>query len=412
MTPSFDEIQNSATVTQLKECKRILNDLGNVPWDSHEVRDYMHRADVVVADVYERLTIVDPHLIPRSVLQSLQYRTQEILSALQSAESSGAAVHLNISNVNAQLDQFITEAAVLPIIPVSTEGEALEKAAEQFSRTATQAKKDIAKAIDDAKAQFEGITGQITEKGNEFDSVSAGHKSSFDARSADFEARMQELINRTNAATERIEREVTSIQETFRKSQGSRDEEFQQTRGSRDEEFHSRLDDTVAQVESFRDQARSVLRRLPGQARRCTIRTIGMHKERRPDRWRWIGIGALILTFLAAVGIFVDSRSLGGELSLVWALARTGVLAVSGASAAYILRQSGQHRRREEEMSRVANELLLLGPFLNRLEDTDRQVLLKEITPLYFRGGLPAQNPARASGRVRTVLKSSKGRSR
>ena len=55
------------------------------------------------------------------------------------------------------------------------------------------------------------------------------------------------------------------------------------------------------------------------------------------------------------------------DFDVAWLVARTGLLGAILLFATYALRQSGQHRRREEETSRVANELQLLWPFISRL---------------------------------------------
>ena len=407
MTLSPDEIRNSTTVTQLRECRRILGGLAEISWDSEDVRDYIRRANVVVEEVYGRLTIADPNLIPRFVLDNLHNRSQELLSVLQSAESAGADVHLNIANVNAQLDNFLSESARLPIIPVSTADDVLEKAAEQFNRTASQAGEDITKAIENARTQFDQLSQQITAKSNEFDSVSAGHKAAFDERSRAFETRIQDLTGQVSLASERIEREVTSIQEIFRQSQGNRVEEFQQAQTTRDEEFHARLDTTVAEIESFRDQAKEILEEVAGAS---TAGNYAGHRDAEraaADLWRWIAVGAFGFIVLVALIMFVDARLSGEEFSFIWVAARSGVLLGLAAFTGYAVRQSGQHRRREEQMARVASELLLMWPFMNRLPDPDREAVLREITPRYFRGGMPAQNePDR-----RSLLRSRRGRS-
>ena len=106
------------------------------------------------------------------------------------------------------------------------------------------------------------------------------------------------------------------------------------------------------------------------------------------DRWRIIGVTALFLLVAAATGLFFDLRTTGGELSVAALIARSGVPASLLILATYALRQSGHHRQREEDVSRVSNELMLLWPFMNRLPDEERKSLMLGITPLYFKGGL------------------------
>ena len=66
------------------------------------------------------------------------------------------------------------------------------------------------------------------------------------------------------------------------------------------------------------------------------------------DIWRWIGVGALFILVVASSLILLDTRSTDIDFSTAWLVARSGFLFSLGIFAGYALRQSGQHRRREE----------------------------------------------------------------
>lgn len=404
MTLTHDELQNSQTVSNLEECRRILDDISDVSWESGDVRDLVHRIDVVVADLFARLAPSDLNLIPRSVLQNLQPRTQEILSVLQTADSSRAAAHFNVSNVHGQLDMLLSESAQLPVVPIPTSDEALLMAAEQFRRTLDQTNEDIAKDIADARTQLDALASQISEKTAEIDTVAAEQKSSADATTAEFRDQMQALVSTSNEATERLGREVTSIQEAFRQSQGTRDAAFQDAQTSRDQQFHERVDSTVADVESYRDQARTMLEEVAMAGTSAHYAVLRNREEETANLWRKLAVGTLISLFVVAGTFYLIADFLDTEFTFEWMVVRSGVLLPLGALAAYTIRQSGEHRKRQEEMSRMANELQLLWPFLNRLPEQDRLAILREITPQYFTGGIP-RSPHRGNPGLRERIR-------
>ena len=387
MTQFAKEVQNSDALAHLRRCAELLTELESVTWNSPEQRDLVSRIRFVVEDVHRRLTTADLDLVPRDLPSILEHHTQSLLEFVQLLKDSGPEGDFDIAFGHQQVDSVLEHAPSLQLI--SLPDESLQKAAEQFTRTAIQVKEDIAAAVDVAKRQFQDLSHQITDKGDEFDSVSAGHKTSFDDRSAVLEAKIQELTGRVNQATERIEREVTSIQETFRQSQGGRDEEFQQTQSTRDEEFHSKLDNTVAEVETFRDQARSMLEEVAGASSAEHYAKQRDAQRKNANIWRWIGIASIGGLIAAAVWVYSDSTSAGPDFSFNWLAGRTGLFGALVLLVTYALRQSGQHRRREEQIERVANELMLLWPFVNRLPDEDRLAVLLHVAPLYFKGGLP-----------------------
>ena len=55
-------------------------------------------------------------------------------------------------------------------------------------------------------------------------------------------------------------------------------------------------------------------------------------------------------------------------------------------------------------MGRLANELQLLWPFMNRLPSDHRQALLLEITPLYFKGESSDDARINTDGLARRLL--------
>ena len=196
------------------------------------------------------------------------------------------------------------------------------------------------------------------------------------------------LHRQVQLATERLERDVSNIQEAFRNSQAEHADEFRESQENREREYHDRLDPTVAETEEFRNQAKSMLEEVAGAS---TAEHYARQRERQneaADRWRLVGVGALVILVLAAGILYYDFRTTSRDISVSEVLARSGVLVSLLVLATYALRQSGHHRQREEDVSRVSNELMLLWPFMNRLPDEDRKALLLQITPLYFKGGL------------------------
>ena len=176
---------------------------------------------------------------------------------------------------------------------------------------------------------------------------------------------------------------------------------------TRHQDFRERFDPVVADLERFRDEAKKILEEVAGASSAEHYAKLRDSQKKNADIWRWIGVGGLSILVVTAGLIFFDTRSTDIDFSTAWLVARSGLLFSLGIFAGYAFRQSGQHRRREEAIARVANELLLLWPFMARLPDADRELLLREITPLYFKGGLSGGDTAEqanAMERIRTAL--------
>ena len=234
----------------------------------------------------------------------------------------------------------------------------------------------------------------IQESTTDFNKNLADLSELVDLRASEAQNMAESLLAKINEATERLQREVTSIQETFRVSQSRQSTEFTVAQETLDREFHERLEFTLVDIENYRDQAKKMLEEVAGASSAEHYAKLRDSQKKNADIWRWIGVGVLTILVTAASIIYLDTRSTGIEFSATWLVARSGPLLSLATFAGYALRQSGQHRRREEAIARVANELMLLWPFMARLPDDDRELLLREITPLYFKGGLSGGDTA------------------
>lgn len=107
---------------------------------------------------------------------------------------------------------------------------------------------------------------------------------------------------------------------------------------------------------------------------------------------------------LSSGWVFYEYSQTEQEFSVAWLIARTGLWGSMLIFAFYALRQSGKHRQQAENAGRLANELQLLWPFMNRLPSDHKEALLLEITPLYFKGQSSEDPKIEKQGPIRTLL--------
>ena len=407
MSEFTDQIRNSSAASNLREGVALLRELTPVVWDIEETRDLITRLTVVLESILGRLTIAERNLVPGNILAPLGSQTQQILEAIQNLYNSAPNVPVNLPEINGWIDDVLNTASALPVLPIRTTNQVLEKAAEQFDREATSAKASISAEVNTLRSEMAGFHRALEQATTDFNDRAAEIQELIHQSTTEMQNTTNALSGRINQATERLERDVTNIQERFRESQSEQSAAFDDSQERRDREFHERLDPTLADIESFRDQAKRMLEEVAGASSAEHYANLRDAQKKNADLWRWIGVGGLLILVVMAGFIFFDTRSADTDFSSVWLVARSSLLFSLGVFAGYAFRQSGQHRRREEAIARVANELMLLWPFMARLPDSDRELLLREITPLYFKGGLSGGDTAEqvsAIGRIRTAF--------
>jgi hypothetical protein len=94
------------------------------------------------------------------------------------------------------------------------------------------------------------------------------------------------------------------------------------------------------------------------------------------------GVGVTMWLFL--VMDVTDNPSIAEMLAFFFV--RAPALAILGAIAAYAIRESSQHRARDKENKRLANELTTFRPFLEELKEDERTNQIVRASDRYFPG--------------------------
>lgn len=346
-----------------------------------------------------------------------------LLNLTEELNNGAPQMAVDPDEADSQMDVALDEAAMLPAVPIRTQGTVLEQAAINFARD-----------LEATTAEFRQSIGSLSEEITEMQENYQQHTAQLESRAAEIaeqitqrvaeaeatsSARLDEiketagqLLSEVRDSSERLGREVTSIQETFSGSQRERETAFNQSQEQNEAYFHEAVDPLTSEVKELTEEARDMLQEVAGAS---TAQHYDKHRKRQnmsANIWAYLGFGGLVGLVAAAIWVFWQAGPAEQEFDLPWLVARTGLLGSILLLATFAIRQAGQNRRREEETSRVANELLLLGPFISRLPESDRQILLREITPLYFRGGLPAQGTQADRSKLQSLASRTKAKFR
>ena len=386
MSKHTDRVRDSSAVANLYECVKLLRELPQVEWEIAETQDLIVRLTTVAENVLGRLTIADRNLVPRNTIDALDYPSQQILEIVKNLNDHAPSVNLNIPDADNQIDELLTAAAILPVVPIRTTSKVLERAVKQFDQEVSSARSAITTFVNSLRQQIHAT-------------VDDSNRSLAQVKST-----TQSLNDRINDATEQLQREVTSIQEVFRNSQNQRDTEFNEHQANRDREFHESLDSTIEDIKRFRDEANKMLEEVAGAGTAAHYVGLSKQQNKAANLWRWIGVGALLIMVLSSGWVFYEYSQTEQEFSVTWLIARTGLWGSMLIFAFYALRQSGKHRQQAENAGRLANELQLLWPFMNRLPSDHKEALLLEITPLYFKGQSSEDPKIEKQGPIRTLL--------
>ena len=403
MTEFNNRVRDSAAVANLRQANDTLAQLSTMNW-AHPTRvDLIHRLSIVGKDTLARLSS-NRELITESTLNNLASSSQEFLNWIKNLASTSTDDDSYWHETNYAADNLLVAASTLPALRIRTTGEVFEKAAQQFDHEVQSSISTLSERMAEISSELSDIGSRIEQTSTQFNNQATRMENSIKSLTEETHATRNSLRAQIADTSKRVEREFTSIHEVFRDSQRARDEEFRKSQAEKAMDFSRRLSPIVVDVEGLRDQARSMLEEVAGAGTAEHYVGHSQQQNKTANLWRWIGVGALFVMALASGWVFYESSRGEQDFSLAWLVARTGLLGSILIFAAYALRQSSHHRRQAESMGRLANELQLLWPFMNRLPSEHREALLLEITPLYFRGETHDDAKLERRGLARRIL--------
>ena len=409
-----DRVRDSDAVSNLRQAASTLHELKSRNWEHQATVDLVIRLNAVGANLLSRLTPATRNLVASQILEDLGDPSQRFLDVIEGIAAAALDEELDPTLGGDSVNELLTIGAALPVPPIRTTNEVIENAAEQFDREVQSSTALFKENIETIHSQVTDINNQLQKASTNNDTLVAQLQETADERIAEAantatlvledakattdsllvqaKETTDSLLVRTEETTEQLEREITSIQETFRNSEKRRDTEFTESQKLYNDKYREEIDDTLGEIVSLRDQAKSMLEEVAGASTAAHYTKQRDEQNAAADRWRRVGMVAFVGLIIAAGYLYYDSRSAGMDLTIASLAGRSTVVLALLGFVTYALRQSGHHRQREEDISRVSNELILLGPFMNRLPVEDRQALLREITPLYFKGGLTSHD--------------------
>ena len=413
-----DRVRDSLAFSNLRHAEELLNELSERDWQHQTTKDLFNRLVVVVKHVLGRMTIVDRNLVTESSLSQLDQPTYYLLDYVYNLSSHADDEEPDIHNGSTLADQVLDAAYNLPVFPIRTTPDVIQKVADQFESEMQSKTRLLEEQFEATTARASTFSDNVEKQERRQKELAAQFEEIANTKTDEVQSSLNgllenaqnttdDLLRRTGEATERLEREASDNQANFMNAQQQRDDVFRVTEKQREDEFRANYNSKDSEIDNLLDRAKEMLEDVAGAKTAEHYEELRLQQDSAADRWRWIGVTALIGWLGLSIWVFVYSTLLTDNVDLAsFAFRATLVLPIL-VLATYALRQSGHHRQREEDLSRVRNELMLLWPFINRLPDSDRELILREITPLYFKGGLSTHDPGDdvgLIGRIRDAI--------
>lgn len=423
-------LSESPLVADLNKTRDALTNLSPPPTYPDE-SEPIDRCLYCVDQILLQLVSADRRAISENTLGMLEQQSAELSSHASYFRESRDQGHLKplTGNVNS----LLALSSQLPPLPWGEAKDVVQKSVETLrdssdklrsqvrvfsTRWNTQVgeiQKKLAMASQDGERTIESLKAAADQRISELQRSTADQTHQFEQTTT----RMQTQIN---ANIQRIDSSISALNDryiTFQENQAQQFSESQNLRQTAFDELVKKQNqqstntndalqtagqDLINYLSETAENAASILGVTAASVTSEAYLNEAKEQKNQANFWRWIGIGSLLGTIIVGVSTLLWlNPETGSSTSRVvsFYVGRTAIVGAVVALAGFAIRESGQHRSRERENKRLANQLSTFRPFLSELDEEDRNRLVQEASSRYFPGygadGLSSSSEAHKS---------------
>ena len=411
MTAWQETVRSAPVHANLDVALQTLRDVDR-PLEDDAEEELVERLVYVVRDVQARLEVADVRLVAEVTLEALSQQSAKLLDRVnnfaETVESTKLIEAVTISGT------LLVYSRYLPPLPWGEPDEVVRQAAQSFHAATARFVGELEEAKSNVEADLQQVRDALATAAHDsqhsldqLKQASAERSAEFDAtteaRSTEFASRTEALENQIQNQTQRLDQAIATINDQFGTSEQSRSGEFTESQSRRDTELGQQLasqeerfqtlaeDQAVAirTLDTAKETAEEILGVVAASATADAYLKDAEQQRKQADILRMVGAAAFAAAVAVGLVMFfaVDLPSESSVPRTMFVLLKpiSSVAAILGL-ATFLARESAQHRRRERESKRLANQLTTFRPFLAEIPEDQRNELIKDASIRYFPG--------------------------
>jgi len=373
LNPVFEHLADAQRRTGVAKAQKGGDDLR---------QEILERIDSALSFTETLIRQADPTLVSASRIAQLQTTIDEVGTAVEAYHPESAP---DLEPADQAADRLLDTAAGLPHRSIEEAANQGKEIAKSFQRSARQRERGVRAALQSARAEAKELEQKL-------ESAKAELASTVEERTNVLDTRATEIGSQLEAAEQGQSQLLDEQRDAFQKMQDELRADFEQKRTEQLTELDAQrteADDlfrkTLEERSTAADEVIANLERKDADAEQLvgsiSIRGTADRYEKEAkaqtaiaDRWR----RATVLIGLLA-GLVAGSAAFLSDQEPVHVVGKLALGLLLAGVAGYTARQSAQHRRREEDASKLHLDLAAFGPFIEPLPDeakNEERVLL------------------------------------
>ena len=358
----------------------------------------LNRLDSGLSFTESLLRMADPSLISATRVAQIQATLDELRTAIEAFEPESAP---DLEPADQIMDRLLDAIGGLPHRPIEDAADQGKALAKSFQRSARVRESAV-------KRDLEKVRKQVTAVGESVEAAKGELSNAVSERTAALDERATEIGAQLDSAKEGQSQLLDEQRDAFKAMQNElrsgfeekRDSEFGELSKQRDE-ASTRLNESLSQHSADAESVLEGLRQMDADAEELvgsiSIRGTADRYEREAraqaeiaNKWR---LATVVIGLLA--GLVAGSAAFLSDQEPGHIAGKLAVGLLFAGVAGYTARQSADHRRREEQASKLHLDLAAFGPFIEPLpeeaKNEERILLGRRVFARDAEGGRPSE---------------------
>lgn len=206
------------------------------------------------------------------------------------------------------------------------------------------------------------------------------------------DTRLSELKEAQGQLKSEMAVSLSNLETAFNKTQLQRDTDFaalvtesKEKLAQAERDFSSHAAGIIESLEAHKANAARIVQVVGDIGVTGNYQNIANNETRQANLWRWITIGLFASGLFMAGATFIKfyHEPVTGTNTLAIAVRLLYALAIA-APAFYTARESARHRTNADRARQTELELASLGPFIELMNEQDKEEIRKSLIPTYF----------------------------
>lgn len=388
---SIDEHQVHQLLTQTISLISMIKKLENIPVEDIES---LLRAEYIFHNFIDSISLCEKQLISISWLNEVSNAMNNINNYFSNYNSSRNVVYIT-SNLQPQLDIVLNNTAKINTIKSKINLQGIMSSIEKYQNSVS----DYLFSIENRNAQLSAnevklseqlssinsallkkaadFENTITQEKSRLDNLITNHQKQIADNKSEFQNQQKEFSDEFNANSDEFDKDFNKRQDNFNSKIDELSKSFLKQIELQNKEASALIDDNRIAFNKYQDEVKNIVGIVNTNMFSHKYKEVADDAHKRARFWH--GMAIFLMLLLAGFAFYAFIVTINQDTTWVKLVAKIFAATTIATGSAYAARQASKQEKVERYSRKIEMEMVAIDPFLESLDDENKQAVKTEI---------------------------------